>query len=320
MKREYHYKDILLIPKFSNCESRSDVDLSTKLGKFTFKSPIIPANMKTIINENLAARLANWGYFYIMHRFGDEETWQKDTKDFIARIHEGVRPSSISVGIKERDHRLLEELTKEPPDFITVDIAHGHSVNMKPMVETIKSILPNTFLIAGNVCTADAALWLEDLGVDAVKVGIGPGYVCTTKLMTGFSRPQFSAVEACSKVIRVPVIADGGIEYNGDIAKALVAGATMVMCGFMLAGFDESPGEKTIDDEGRITKVYYGSASKNNKAISKHIEGRRINVPYRGSIWDKYREIEESLQSSCSYAGVSKSSDLRNAVDWVVQN
>jgi len=320
--RQLSYDDIMLEPRYSECRTRSNIDLRTKLGDYTFNSPIVPANMKTVINEQLARELSERGYFYIMHRFGIDsfrfvKSMARDTGLLI----------SISVGVNGVDRDLIDRLAGADlqPDFITIDIAHGYSKHMVEMIKYIKTHLQNTFVIAGNVCTADAVRYLYDQGADAVKVGVGPGHACTTREQTGFFRPQFSAVFECCHPDWVPegipVIADGGIKYNGDFAKAMVAGATMVMAGHHLAGFDESPGNlitgfDRADPNCQFPlkyKEYYGSASEHNKTHKKHIEGRRLYIPAQGSIWDKYEQIEDNLRSSCSYAGVEHPSNLTMA-------
>lgn len=313
MERELHYKDVLLLPKFSMVRSRECVDLRCTLGRSTFKLPVVPANMKTVIDASMAAWLATHGYFYVMHRFG------VDTFKFASDMNAENLCVSISVGVNDDSRDVITRLAnaKVDPHYVTIDIAHGHCFKMQSMINHIKNTLPDSFLIAGNVCTEEGARDLETWGADAVKVGVGPGSVCHTKLKTGFSRPQFSAVLACSKAIKVPVIADGGVVENGDIAKALVAGAKMVMVGRLLAGFEESPGKKIIHEDGRITKEYFGSASEHNKGAKEYVEGCRIEIPFRGSIEDKLKEIEQNLRSSVSYAGGDKLDALKS-VQWVV--
>ena len=307
--RQLAYEDIMLEPQYSECKSRSNIDITTWLGNCEFKSPIVPANMKTVINQELAEDLFRRGYFYVMHRFGI------DSFEFVKDCHDKAFMSSISVGVNGVDRKLIDKLSIQnlQPDYITIDIAHGYSEHMVKMIEYIKDRLQDTFLIAGNVCSAHAVKYLYDKGADAVKVGVGPGHACTTRQQTGFFRPQFSAVLECTDnrwtPVGCPIIADGGIQYNGDIAKAIVAGATMVMCGHHLAGFNESPGDKIHMVDGYF-KEYYGSASEHNKAQKKYVEGRRLYIPCRGSIWEKYQEMEDSLRSSCSYAGAKNLTQL----------
>ena len=311
---ELHYDDVLLLPSKAVVDSRSEVDVTQMLGSYQFKLPIVPANMKTVIDVDLAKWLADNGHFYVMHRFGISIT------DFINQMD--GRYLSISIGVNQESYELLHSLRTSGsdfyPDFVTIDIAHGHCNKMKEMLRFLKNTFPETFVIAGNVCTVEGTKFLNHYGANAIKVGIASGHVCITKLQTGFSRPQFSAVQECAKVSKVPVIADGGVQNNGDIAKALVAGARMVMVGSLLAGFDESPGKKIVYPDGRMVKEYFGSASEDNKGRKEHVEGRKIEIPYRGSIVDKYKEIEESLRSSVSYAG-GDSLSVFHTVKWVTQ-
>jgi GMP reductase len=317
--KELHYSDILLQPKKSVIDSRLEADTTIEFGGIRFALPIVPANMKTVINKELAVWLAKNGYFYIMHRFGT------DPVEFTRWIHKEGYYASVSVGVNDDSLRFISQLAdldSSRPEFITIDIAHGHCDKMERTILHTRKYLPNTFIIAGNVCTLEGAQFLFDAGANGIKVGIGSGASCTTKLMTGFSRPQFSALLSASKCTvrsgKPLIIADGGIEYAGDIAKALVGGANLVMAGYFLAGFEESPGKKIIHDDGRITKEYYGSASEANKAAKEFVEGRRIEIPYRGSIIDRLKEIKESLRSSISYAG-GRDLNAFKSVSWVIQ-
>lgn len=317
----YNYKDILLQPRYSSLNSRSEADTSVQFGPRRFKLPICIANMKTVIDESLAVWCAERNYFYVMHRFN------VDSVAFCEMMKNKGLYTSISLGVNEDSYKTLEAMIVKniSPDYITIDIAHGHCDKMRSILAFINEAKINfdwfkPFIIAGNVCTTEGVQALEEWGADSVKVGIGPGSVCTTKLKTGFSHPQFSAVLSCSVVATRPVVADGGIEHNGDIAKALVAGATMVMAGGIFAGHDESPGHTiTILEHGHEVKYkeYFGSASEHNKGEKKNVEGRKILVPYRGPLADKFLEIEQDLQSSISYAGGNNLSAFLQ-VDWVV--
>jgi GMP reductase len=191
-------------------------------------------------------------------------------------------------------------------DYITIDIAHGHSIKMENMIQFLKTTMQGTFIIAGNVSTPKAVIDLERWGADAIKVGIGPGSACTTYPTTGFGSRncQASIVYECSSVAEIPIIADGGIKNPGDIAKSLVLGASMVMAGGMFAGFSDSPGE-ILQIEDKIYKEYWGSASSQSGKVER-IEGKRNLIEYRDkSIIDEYAYLEQCLQSSISYAGGS---------------
>ena len=204
------------------------------------------------------------------------------------------------------------------PEYITIDIAHGHADSVKNMIGYIKSKLPQSFVIAGNVGTPEAVIDLENWGADATKVGIGPGKVCITKLKTGFGTGgwQLSALKWCARVATKPIIADGGIRSHGDIAKSVRFGATMVMVGSLFAGHEESPGQ-TVEVDGQLFKEYYGSASDFNKGEYRHVEGKRILEPVKGKLSETLTEMEQDIQSSISYAGGRKLLDIRK-VNYVI--
>lgn len=311
----FDYEDIQLIPNKCIVSSRSECDTQVTLGKHTFKMPVVPANMQTVLDETLAQKLAENGYFYIMHRFDEASR-----KPFIQRMHLLGLIASISVGVKAHEYDFIEELAKENivPDYITIDIAHGHSNSVISMIAHIKKHLPETFVIAGNVGTPEAVRELENAGADATKVGIGPGKVCITKIKTGFGTGgwQLAALRWCAKAARKPIIADGGIRTHGDIAKSIRFGATMVMIGSLFAGHEESPGQ-AIEVDGVVMKEYFGSASEFQKGEKKNVEGKKMLVQSKGSIFDTLTEMQQDLQSSISYAGGTDLDAIRR-VDYVI--
>ncbi|WP_026391257.1 GMP reductase [Haploplasma modicum] len=311
----FDYEDIQLLPRKCIVNSRKECDTSVKFGKHSFKMPTVLANMETVINEDLAIYLAENGYFYIMHRFDEESRIP-----FIKKMKEKNLFSSISIGVKDYEYDFVIELKELNlvPDYITIDIAHGHSDNVINMIKHIKKHLNDSFVIAGNIGTPEAVIDLENAGADATKVGIGPGKVCITKLKTGFGTGgwQLAALERISKVAKKPLIADGGIRNHGDLAKSIKFGATMIMIGSLFAGHEESPGQ-LIEIDGNKFKSYYGSASYNQKGEMKNIEGKEILVPYKGSIINTLNEMQQDLQSSISYSGGKDLSSLRE-VDFVI--
>lgn len=314
-KPAFHYSNISLIPKKGILKSRSQADTSIKLGNRTFMLPIIPSNMKCTIDHNLAHTLAYEGYFYIMHRFDDN----------MAFIREAANKQyflSISVGVKAEDRMLIKHLSYNKSidvEYITLDIAHGHSDQAINMIRFIKDSLPTVFLIAGNIASPAAAWDLKEAGADAVKVGIGQGNACTTKDKTGFTVPMFTCIKDIAATnIEVPIIADGGIKNNGDIAKAIVAGADMVMCGSLFAECSDSPSDTFEDDSGQIYKMYFGSASEHNKLEKKHIEGTLKRIPQNSMTYlEKLEEIRQDLSSAISYSGGTTIKDLKH-VDYYV--
>lgn len=311
----FDYDDIQLVPNKCIIKSRSEADTSVKFGPKTFKIPVVPANMESVIDEDLAIWLAQNDYYYVMHRFQPE-----DRADFVKRMHDRDLFASISVGIKDSEYDFIDQLKSEhlAPEYITIDVAHGHSDYVIKMIRYIKQQLPESFLTAGNVATPEAVRELENAGADATKVGVGPGKACITKLKTGFGTGgwQLAALRLCSKAASKPLIADGGIRHNGDIAKSVRFGASMVMIGSLLAGHQESPGH-LITIDGKRYKQYWGSASEVQKGAYRNVEGKQMLVPFRGSIKDTLLEMQEDLQSSISYAG---GRDLKSItkVDYVV--
>lgn len=309
----FDYEDIQLIPNKCIISSRSEADTTVTLGKHTFKLPVVPANMQTIIDEDVAEQLASRGYFYIMHRFDEA-----GRIPFIKRMHDKGLIASISVGVKDHEYDFVTSLKDDAPDYITIDIAHGHADSVIRMIQHIKKELPETFVIAGNVGTPEAVRELENAGADATKVGIGPGKVCITKVKTGFGTGgwQLAALRWCAKAARKPIIADGGIRTHGDIAKSIRFGASMVMIGSLFAGHIESPG-KTVEVDGEAFKEYFGSASEYQKGEHKNVEGKKILLPAKGHLQDTLTEMEQDLQSSISYAGGRDLESLKY-VDYVV--
>ena len=311
----FDYDDIQLVPNKCIIKSRKETDTSVKFGNRTFKIPVVPANMESVIDDKLAVWLAENNYYYVMHRFQPEKR-----ADFVRMMHEKGLFASISVGIKDEEYDFIDSLVKENlvPEYITIDVAHGHSDYVIKMIRYIKDKLPDSFVTAGNIATPEAVRELENAGADATKVGVGPGRACITKLKTGFGTGgwQLAALRMCSKAASKPLIADGGIRHNGDIAKSVRFGASMVMIGSLLAGHEESPGH-VIDIDGKSYKQYWGSASEVQKGAYKNVEGKQMLVPFRGSIKDTLREMQEDLQSSISYAGGRDLNSIR-LVDYVI--
>lgn len=314
-----YYKDVALVPRHSSLESRSQASTKVDFLGYTFNLPVVPANMKDVIDVSIAKELAKSGYFYIMHRWFSSETDIniENVRSFALEMHELGLLTSISIGVGRVWEEVIEYIQARElkVDFITVDVAHADHENVKSIISKVKSLLPQTKLIVGNVATAEGCEYLADLGVDAIKVGIGGGRICTTKNKTGFTVPMFSCILHCAPVCEkynIPLIADGGVEEFGDIAKALVAGADMVMAGGIFAECIDSPAQ-IVDGK----KQYRGSTSYEMKGQNKHIEGRKLEITHSVKYEDRLEEIKQALQSSISYAGGNDTSAF-NLVDFII--
>lgn len=278
----------------------------------------MPANMKCTIDFKLARFLSENNYFYILHRFYAYE----EIVDWIVKNQDMF--ISISVGVKDADFKLVETLKEKNlrVDAVTIDIAHGHSPSVKKILEHVRANFPKCFIIAGNIASKEAFVDLSEWGADAVKVGIGGGSACSTKFKTGFTYPLYTCIRECGEVkkqkgLQTILIADGGIKNNGDIAKAIHAGADSVMIGGMFSSCVDAPGE-TISVDGEVKKIYFGSASEHNKGTSHHVEGFLRYVECNNMTYEqKLKEIEEDLQSAISYSGGRKLYNIREA-DFVV--
>jgi len=293
--------------------------------------PVVAANMKTVTGPEMAIALHKLGAMGILHRFQkSHDEYQNDC----TQLFKNNCPIDVSVGVNNLDSLVIFE-NNEISSFlrsITIDIAHGHHIKMKKQINNLKDWIENNGLanqvdiIAGNVCTSEAVEDLSDWGADIVKVGIGPGSACTTRIMTGYGTPQFSAVLNCTEQknkLGIKIIADGGITSVGDIAKALAAGADAIMAGSLFAGTKESPGPKLRKGNypnETFYKSYMGSASYESKLETgnsgKHTEGVSMEIPYKGSVSYAIKDIHDGLCSAFSYAGASNLTEYQQKVLW----
>ena len=280
----------------------------------------MPSNMKCCVSEVVAEQLSRSNYFYVMHRFGI------DLYEFVHTANSNDWPFiSISIGVSDDDFDVIKKLYSEGYriDCVTVDIAHGHCKAMKELLPKLKTLFSETMIIAGNVATPDGVEDLADWGASAVKVGIGGGSVCSSKLKTGFTYPMFSCIKECAQnCFNTPLIADGGITHNGDIAKALGGGAHMVMIGGMLAGHDESE-QQVVNDKIE----FYGMSS--DRALEIHgkrkdgyraNEGKLISLPYRGPVVNTLEDILGGVRSACTYIGARRLKDMPKCASFVTTN
>lgn len=319
--KAYTYDDVLLVPMRSSLASRFDTDLTSQFTRnYQMKLPVIAANMDTVSEKEMCIAMNEIGAVAILHRFMDIETQAMHVKA-IRDSKTGV--VAASVGVTEEAKPRAKALVDAGAQVLTVDIAHGHSESMLAILKYLKAEFPRVDVIAGNVATPQGAIDLMKAGADAIKVGIGPGSMCTTRMITGVGFPQLTAVASCVAVCRkegVPVIADGGIRASGDAMKALAVGASSVMLGSILAGCLETPGELV---KGK--KLYRGMASKSAQVNWRGgmlpegmaPEGESHFVNCKGPVRETVLELTGGIRSGMSYLNSKKLSDLEEFAQFV---
>lgn len=314
------FNDVLIMPKYSDVRSRREPSLSSKLTKkINIDIPIISSNMDTITEDAMAIALFNLGGLGILHRF-------MSTEDQVAMVQKvkasGARNISASIGVGDESKPRAKALIQAGVNVVTIDIAHGHSVQMIETMKWLKDAFPEVEIIAGNLAMPDAARDLIEAGADAIKVGIGPGSMCTTRIITGCGVPQLTAIALCAEIAEsygVPVIADGGIRTSGDIVKAFAAGASTVMLGSMLAGTLETPG-----DVKQGKKQYRGMASKAAQVSWRGgvpegmaAEGESTMVGVKGLVKDVILEITGGIRSGMSYINATSIAEIKDKANFM---
>jgi IMP dehydrogenase len=333
MKTALTYDDINLIPNYSDIESRLNIDISTKFTKnYNLKIPFIASPMDTVCDSEMAIAMAELGAVGIIHRFmtiGEQEVEVSRIMKALSEktLYEqwgmwgiGNIPVAAAIGANGDYLERAKALTRAGVNVILIDVAHGHHKFVKDALANLKQNLPSHVdIIAGNVATARGAQDLLDWGADAIRVGIGGGSLCTTRIKTGFGVPNVTSLEDCYKAVSVPVIACGGIRTSGDIAKALAVGADSVILGSLLAGTKEAPGA-IIEKSNGLYKRYRGAASLETKSIhkqsTKNVEGESTVVPFKGSVKFTVENLIDGVKSAFSYAGAKNISEF--SPDYVV--
>lgn len=313
----YTFDDVLLVPKFSEVRSRADVDLSLTLGKVDMRIPIVAANMDTVCGPEMASALDSLGGFGVVHRnmpvVGDITTGR-----FGCVAGRTVR-SAVAFGVNDDLDAVIQQANSWRTKILVLDIAHGHSAHaLKALQYVMSEIDHEATFIGGNVATPQAVEDFAKIGTDVVKIGIGPGSVCSTRVVAGVGVPQLTAIAECSAAadaLGIQTIADGGIKTPGDAAKALAAGADAVMVGGMFAGTKESPGKTVTLDDGSKVKVHRGMAS--SEAGSAYPEGVAGVVPVTGPVSDVVESILRGIRSACSYVGASSLKDFANKSEFI---
>lgn len=329
MQEMLTFDDVLLVPNYNDIPSRKDVNTAVCLwiGELCLKIPIISSNMDTITEHKMANVMESLGGWSILHRFMSIE---QNVEEF-----NKCKTAGVSVGVGIDGQNRAAALYEAGARFFCVDVAHGHSKAVGQMIKNLRSNFHATYVIAGNVATHAGADYLASCGADAIKVGIGPGSVCSTRIKTGFGVPQLSAIMECSRVDRT-IIADGGIRNPGDAVKSLAAGADLIMLGGMLAGTDETPGEIITDKQyicgypsgyeaelGKY-KLFRGMASKEaqddfmgSMAEWKTAEGVEIRVPCRGPVKTVIQDLMGGIRSGMTYCGARTIEELQRRANFV---
>ncbi len=321
--KAFTYDDILLVPSYSHWESRKVVDISIrcKTGKLFLQLPLMSANMDTITETDMANFIGSKGGIGVLHRYMSIE-------DNVSMFKNCTHPVFVSIGCAEMDLERAEALRDAGAELFNVDVAHAHAKYVGRTLKRIREMIGDrACIMAGNVATYAGADYLASCSADIVKVGIGGGSVCTTRLKTGFGVPNLTAIKNCSRVDR-SVVADGGIRYAGDIVKALAFGADFVMIGSMLAGTRPTPGpvvtRKEADGRERKVKMYRGMASSEVQeeyhggvAEWKTSEGISTEVAYREDEDEIIADIIGGLRSGLTYGGAATIEELQRKLDYI---
>ena len=313
------YDDIQLIPKFSAVKSRKDISLRTKLSRrYDLIIPIIASPMDTVCESDMAIKMFRMGGVGCIHRFNTITEQCNIVRETVRACFKKGKAGTVwsdgdnipimaATGVGDIEKERAKALVNAGVNVLLIDVAHGDHQNVIDMIKWCKKNLPqHVDIIAGNIATVEAAERLQDAGADGLRVGIGGGSLCTTRIKTGFGIPNVTCIEDIAAVSKVPIMADGGIRESGDIAKALAVGASNVMLGSLIAGTDESPGS-IIEKRNGLYKRYRGSASLETKSVhgqeQRNVEGESTVIPYKGGVKFIIKGLTEGIRSAFSYAG-----------------
>ena len=330
IKEALTFDDVLLLPRFSKILP-TDTDLSLNLSKkIKLKTPFLSSAMDTVTESKMAIAMAKAGGIGIIHRNLDIKKQSQE----VVKVKKQNSLVGAAIGTSFEDLKRAKWLVDSGVDLIVIDTAHGHSKKVLQILSKIKKKIFQTPICVGNVATGDAAKSLYNSGADIIKVGIGPGSICTTRMVAGIGVPQITAIMEVYKTLKgkkVKIISDGGIKFSGDIAKALAAGADAIMMGSIFAGTDESPGKK-FKIKNKFFKQYRGMGSigamsagssnryfqKNHKDKSKFVpEGVEGRVEYKGNVSKIIYQLKGGLRSSMGYVGAKKLSDIKKNAKFI---
>lgn len=318
------FDDVLLIPSYSEIHPR-EVTLRGRFSRnISLETPLVSAAMDTVTESSMAIALASEGGIGVIHKNMSIEAQAEE----VAKVKTaGNYKVAAGIGITANAVERSEALVKAGVDALVLDCAHGHSKNVITLLKQLKGIFDNIDIVVGNIATAEAVVALADAGADGLKVGIGPGSICTTRVVAGVGVPQLSAIFDTAKAAApygIPIIGDGGLRYSGDVVKALAAGADCVMCGSMFAGTSEAPGEifeengctfKTYRGMGSIDAMNAGSSDRYFQSESKKLvpEGIVGKLPFKGSVHDIIYQLVGGIRAGMGYCGAADLAALKKA-------
>jgi IMP dehydrogenase len=319
MRECLSFDDILMEPRYSELISRQDIDLSVELGNgLRLDFPLIASPMDTISEKYMAFAMANFGGAAVIHRYNTIQ----EQADIISEVRGTV---GAAIGVTDDFIERAVASLNSGANFLCVDVAHGHHALVKRGLTLLRKTLgADVHIMAGNVATLQGITDLASWGANSVRVGIGGGAICSTRIQTGHGMPTLQSVFDCAAIeSEVTIIADGGIKTSGDIVKSLAAGADAVMCGSLIAGTDETPGDVFGNPDGTRWKIYRGMASKESQVKWKgkysSFEGVSSRIPYRGPVTPILKDLERGIRSGLSYSGAKSIEELQNSARFIRQ-
>ena len=320
MKEELTFDDVSIKPKYSRITSRNNCWTGIEYAGIDLSTPLIASPMDTVCGYDMAKALGELGGLGIIHRFNPIE---EQLQGMLTLEEENI-PYGVAVGVGEKaEYRIDQLLSWTNLDVMCIDVAHGHHIMVKDTINYIKDIDEDMHILAGNICTSEAAADLESWGADSLRVGIGNGSMCETRIRAGVGVPQVTALRDCIDEVYIPIISDGGCKTTGDVAKAIGLGADVVMIGSLFAGTKETPG--IIQKSGMwpnevLYKKYQGSASIDSKLArgeTTHVEGNSKTLPYKGKVKRIVDDINDGLKSSMSYIGAQNIPDFQRNAEFI---
>ena len=328
LKQTLSFDDVLLVPRSSDILTRKEVDLSSTLGAKTLALPVISSPMDTVTEVCMASTMQSAGGLGVLHRYNTidkQVSLVRDLRDCLEEISADI--SSIAVAVPAGSDSLPRSsaLYDAGARVFCIDVAHGHHTLMQRSIKSLRDKFSNNvIIIAGNVATAEGYSDLSEWGADAVRIGIGGGSICSTRIQTGHGVPTLQSIMDCRDTPGAAIIADGGIKTSGDIVKALAAGADMVMLGSMLAGTEESPGQVFSRADGKKYKVYRGMASVEAqvdwRGKARSLEGISTTIPFKGQVKNILATIAQNLRSGLSYSGCRSIPELQARSQFIRQS